>query len=141
MGARMLAIVIAALLSASAAVAETDDRPEIPFIVYDDLKDLLGGSFLDVWNFKWKDADKNVYTPDLKAKIDSDLEYAKTRYSGFRSWMLPATLSSVKINPKNHLVYLLLVPSDSLHSDADIVYIYDPGLKRFVCKTTVSMMQ
>ena len=128
-------------LASLLAVAGAPEILEIPFVRYDDLHRLLGGPWTDVWTSKWPDADRKSFDASLLKRIEKDFDTTVLPADPyFKVWTTPLRLAAVKRNPKNQLLYFLLCPAnDQQVLDGDIVYIYDPLAKRWICKTTVDM--
>ncbi|MEI9999732.1 MAG: hypothetical protein WDO13_11525 [Verrucomicrobiota bacterium] len=119
----------------------TPQTPEIAFLKYEDLV-LLEGSPLEAWNWKWPDANPSVYNNSVRSAVEADLETVKHRYASYKKFGLPPKLTAVKVNPKNGLIYFYLQPQNGDEVlDLNIVYLYQPKLKRLVCKTAVSPLQ
>lgn len=126
-------------LGCSLAGAATPDVPQIPFVRYDCLHRLLSGPWTDVWTSKWPDANRSLFDDSLRKIVEKDFETTvQTGDPYFKPWKTPLKIAAVKRNPKNDLIYFLLTPAnDDQVLDGDIVYIYDPATKWWICKTTV----
>ena len=119
--------------------AETEE-PSIPFIRYDCLHRLLGGNWQQVYTHQWPDADRALYTKALQKVVEKDFQDSVVPLIPFfKRWRTPLILGSVKKNPKNGLIYFLLNPDNDDVMDANIVYVYDPENRWWICKTTVDL--
>ena len=97
---------------------------------------------MDVWNSKWPDADRSLYNDAVRKVVENDLKDIKQRYADYKLFGTPPKLTAVKRNPNNGLIYFLLEPANTDQVlDLNIVYVYNPKEKWFICKTSVDLGQ
>ncbi len=135
------AFLLLALSGLTPIKADISGTQEIPFVRYDCLHRLLGGSWSEVWTSKWPDADKALYDESIRREVEKDFRTTlQSSSSYFKPWTLPLKLDAVKRNPRNGLIYFLFSPANSdMEMDGNVVYVYDPQTKWWICKTTVDL--